>query len=80
MPCVILAAAVLLLSGCSKEALQRTGYETLHNISDSKNDIDPGYDADRPAFDEYERQQEQILRGQPPNDSEKCIPRMLTTP
>ena len=69
-----IAAAVLSLAGCSKEALQRTGYETLHNISDAENDIDPGYNAERPAFDEYQRQRQEALPGRQPSSGNPSEP------
>jgi hypothetical protein len=68
------AVAVLSFPGCSKESLKRTGYETLHNISDSENDGDPRYDADRPAFDTYRRQREEILREQRQNGGASPVP------
>jgi hypothetical protein len=71
---LLVAAAALPLLGCSKEAVMRSGYETLHNISDSRNDIDPKYDASRPAFDNYRRQREEFLREQRPDESAKPVP------
>jgi len=71
--CVAVAAA-LSLPGCSKETLKRTGYETLHNISDSENDGDPNYDPDRPAFDTYQHQREEILREQRPDEGAMPVP------
>jgi hypothetical protein len=70
----VIATAVASLIGCSKEALTRTGYETLHNISDSKNDIDPRYEPDLPAFDDYQRQREEILREQRPDEGAMPVP------
>ena len=72
--CRLLAAATLSLLGCSKEAVMRSGYETLHNISDSKNDGDPRYDPDRPAYGDYQRQREEILREERPDGSAMPAP------
>lgn len=52
--------------GCTAEIAKRTGYETLHNVSDIQNDANPKYDpGPRPAYDVYRDQREQILRPAP---------------
>jgi hypothetical protein len=66
--CLVAAAAVGSLHGCSKEALKRTGYETLHNISDSKNDGDPRYESERTDFETYQRRREEVLPDQRPGE------------
>jgi hypothetical protein len=70
----VAAAVFLSLLGCSKDALMRTGYETLHNISDERNDGDPRYDPVRPDFENYQRQREEALREQRPDGSAPPAP------
>jgi hypothetical protein len=63
---LVLAALACALCGCTADAAKRTGYETLHNISDTQNDGDPKYEAPpRPAYDVYRDQREQLLRPAP---------------
>jgi hypothetical protein len=50
------------LSACTGQALKQTGYETLHNISDLKNDRDPNYDpSQRPSYEVYQQQRQELL-------------------
>jgi hypothetical protein len=62
---VLLLAVALAVPACSKEALMRGSYETLHNISDQQNEIDPKYEPDRPSYDVYRQQREQVLHPEP---------------
>lgn len=72
----LLAVVVVVpLLGCSAQALKRTGYETLHNISDIQNDKDPKYDpSPRPSFETYQQQREEILREQRPEPPAPIAP------
>lgn len=57
--------AVSCLLGCSTQALKRTGYEALNNISDIQNEKDPRYGpGQRPSFETYQQRREEILRDQ----------------
>ncbi len=72
-----LTAIIALVSflGCSSQALKRTGYETLHNISDIRNDKDPKYDpGQRPSFETYQQQREETLREKTPDSGVPIIP------
>ena len=66
---VLLLAAALAVPACSKETLMRGSYETLHNISDQQNEVDPRYEADRPSYEVYRQQREELLRPSAPGDS-----------
>lgn len=66
---------VSLLAGCSPQALKRTGYETLHNVSDIQNDGDPKYDpGQRSSFETYQQQREETLRGKPQDSGAPIVP------
>jgi len=63
---LLLLSLVLLVPACSKEALMRGSYETLHNVSDIQNEIDPKYDpGPRPDYDVYRQQREELLHPAP---------------
>ena len=59
---VLLLAVALAAPACSKETLMRGSYETLHNVSDQQNEIDPRYEPYRPSYDVYRQQREEVLR------------------
>lgn len=60
---VFLTLAVLCFSGCTGDQARRTAYETLHNLSDEKNALDPRYDSSqRKNYDLYEQQREEYLK------------------
>ena len=58
----MLLALLAVVPACSKEALRRGSYETLHNVSDQQNEIDPRYEPDRQSYDTYRQRREEILR------------------
>ena len=65
--CLAATLALPPLSGCSRQLVQQTGYETLHNVSDRENERDPNYDpGPRPSYDLYRQRREEILREQRP--------------
>lgn len=61
--------------GCSAQALKRAGYETLHNISDTRNEDDPKYEqARRTDFEVYSRQREETLGRRNLGDGSSAAP------
>lgn len=60
---LLLVLSVAPLSGCSRDTLKGALYETLHNISDMKNEEVPEYDA-RPheGYDVYKQRREEYLK------------------
>jgi hypothetical protein len=78
--CLVAAAAAGSLSGCSSEALMRTGYETLHNVSDTRNDGDPRYESERTDFETYRRRRGEALPDQRPGGSPPPVPRSPVAP
>lgn len=65
---VIATISICSIIGCSSQAVKRSGYETLRNISDIQNQDDPTYDpGPRPGgFETYQQQREELLHPQQP--------------
>ncbi len=52
-----------LLSGCSLDTLKSSLYETLHNISDMKNEDDPDYDGrHHEGYGTYKQERDEYLK------------------
>lgn len=66
----VLLATALAVPACSKETLRRGSYETLHNVSDQQNEIDPKYEADRPSYEVYRQQRQELLNAPTPAGTE----------
>jgi hypothetical protein len=62
---VFLTLAALCFPGCTVDQTRRTAYETLHNMSDEKNALDPRYDSsERENYDLYQQQRDEQLKEQ----------------
>lgn len=70
---VLIVFPVVLLSGCSCDALKSSLYETLHNISDMKNEDVPEQDRQiHEGYDVYKQKRDEYLKG--PGDSLEIPP------
>ena len=84
-PAACAGAALLTLfavvpAACSRHAVQSSAYETLHNISDTRNDLgDPREDpAPRPSYEVYRQQRDELLA--PPTAPAPAVPPLPPEP
>ena len=56
----VVACSIFLVQSCSKEALQRTGYETLQNVQEQQCEKELSADCpERVRFEDYQQQRKE---------------------
>ena len=61
---VLCVALLLVTAGCSRETLQRTGYETLQNLEDQRCQKDWSAECrPRESYDSYRRDRRELQQG-----------------
>ena len=62
---VLLVAVSLIMAGCSREALQRTGYETLQNIEQQRCERDLSAEcAPRESYHGYQSERQELRQSE----------------
>jgi len=61
---MVFVAGLLCAQGCTKEAMKRTGYETVQNIGQQQCEKDLSSDCtERDSYDAYQRKVEELETG-----------------
>ncbi|MCI5120696.1 MAG: hypothetical protein D3908_05805 [Candidatus Electrothrix sp. AUS4] len=60
---LLLVAAALFLSGCSKEGFYQGMYHGLHQREEMVHPSDDPFPAEQPSYETYRREREEVLRG-----------------
>ena len=56
----VVACSIILVQACSKDALQRTGYETLQNVQEQQCEKELSADCpERARFEDYQQQRKE---------------------